>query len=106
LNIWQFSTQVLPSKIHGKGRFTDQTILKGNLVLIVNGEIKPKAEAPRKFPITDELNIDCDDTFVNHSKENNLDLVGQIFFVANRDISAGEELTMDYEQFTTGQYLF
>jgi SET domain-containing protein len=106
LNIWRIDTEILPSKIHGQGRFTMQTVLKGDLVLIINGEIKPRDKAPRKFPITEELNMDCDDTFVNHSKQNNLDLDGQIFFIANRDIAAGEELTMDYEQFAKGQYLF
>jgi len=106
LNIWKVSTEILPSKIHGQGRFATQTVSKGELVLIINGEIKPRAQAPKKFPITDELNIDCDDTFVNHSKQNNLDLVGQIFFVANQNIAVGEELTMDYDQFAKGRYLF
>ena len=65
-----------------------------------------KEEAPKKFPITEHLNMDCEDTYVNHSARNNLDLKGQILFVANRDIKAGEELTMDYTQFTSGKYLF
>ena len=106
MNIWRIKTVIKESTIHGKGRFTLEDCPEGSLVLVINGPIKNKEEAPKKFPITEELNMDCEDTYVNHSARNNLDIKGQILFVANRKIKAGEELTMDYSQFASGKYLF
>jgi SET domain-containing protein len=106
LNIWRIKTVIKKSSIHGQGRFALENCPMGSLVLIINGPVKTRKEAPKKFPITDELNIDCEDTHINHSTSNNLDLNGQIFFIANRDIKAGEELTMNYQQFASGKYLF
>ena len=50
--------------------------------------------------------INCDDSFVNHSIDNNLDLIGQIFFIANKEIQIDEELTMDYKQFVKNGKIF
>lgn len=106
MNIWRIKTKISPSKIHGNGRFSLEKIQKGSLVLIINGPIIEKKLAPNKFPITEDLVINCDDSFVNHSIDNNLDLIGQIFFIANKEIQIDEELTMDYKQFVKNGKIF
>ena len=37
--IWYYKTNVSPSTIHGYGRFTEEPIKEGSLVLRINGNI-------------------------------------------------------------------
>ena len=106
-------TEVRQSPIHGKGLFAVADIAKGEIVMIKGGHIVSRdflerEVTPRLGPV--EIQIG-DDLFIapvtqeeregsmlysNHSCDANLGLRGNIIFVANRDIRAGEELTHDW----------
>lgn len=79
---WRFGTIVSDSRIHGKGRFAAEDIPKSATVLVIDGDIYRNGNG----------------SFINHSKDNNLDYIGDNTWVSNRPISTGEELTMDYHQ--------
>ena len=105
-NQWQFKTEIKDSTIHGLGRFTMESIPKGKAVITLAGDIVPKEEAPKKFPVNDTHNMKCDDTWVNHSEDPNLTLVKttttitiEKTFIAKKKITKGTELTMDYKEF-------
>ena len=98
-NQWLFKTEVKESNIHGKGRFALENISIGKNVLILDGTIVPKEQAPKKFPVSLTHNMDCEDTFINHSEDSNLAYLGGTSFVSCKNIKKGEELTMDYSQF-------
>ena len=82
MNKWYFQTEVKPSKIHGFGRYTLEPIQKGKLVLTIYGNIYKNKN----------------NSFVNHSLTNNLNWNGNNSWVAAKNISPGEELTMNYNQ--------
>jgi SET domain-containing protein len=106
-------TEVLESKIHGRGLFAKANIAKGEIVAVKGGQIVGRKTlrreiTPRLGPV--EIQID-EDLFIapvtaderelsmlylNHSCDPNIGLRGQITFVAVRDIRAGEELTHDW----------
>lgn len=77
-----FKTIIKQSSIHGNGRFADEQIDKGTLVLIINGNIHKNEN----------------NSFINHSTDNNLDWNGDTGWISNREIEVGEELTMNYKQ--------
>lgn len=107
MNHWNFQTEVMDSPIHGKGRFACVPIPSGEVVLIVMGPVKPLAAGNDKMPIRGtRFVIDCEQTYVNHGREPNLELDGQIVFRAKRDITAGEELTIDYRTLINGKLPF
>lgn len=99
----------LQSKIHGQGLFALENITKNEIVCVKGGAILTK-EQIAAVPLHAEMQIaenlfiapiDEDDfsksmMCLNHSCEPNLGIRGDIVFVAIRDISAGEELTVDY----------
>ena len=66
-----------------------QEIPVGSLVLHIHGNI-----------YRNENN-----SYVNHSKTNNLDWNGSKGWIANRDIKPGEELTMNYNQWVDISHL-
>jgi uncharacterized protein len=106
-------TEVLESKIHGRGLFAIADIAKDEIVAVKGGHIVARKTlrekiTPRLGPV--EIQID-DDLFIapvtdeerelsmlysNHSCDANLGMRGEITFVAMRDIRAGEELTHDW----------
>jgi len=106
-------TEVLESKIHGRGLFAAANIAKDEIVAVKGGHIIDRKTlretiTPRLGPV--EIQID-DDLFIapvtdeerelsmlysNHSCNANLGMRGDITFVAMRDICAGEELTHDW----------
>ncbi|MCA2004859.1 MAG: SET domain-containing protein-lysine N-methyltransferase [Ignavibacterium sp.] len=104
---------VKDSTVHGKGIFTVVPIKKGQRILIIEGEEINAAECIRReneennvyiFWKDDDIYIDASQTekikFINHSCECNCfideDEQGNLILTAARDISAGEELTIDY----------
>ena len=98
-NHWLFKTEVKESNIHGQGRFALENIPIGRQVVELKGSIVPKEQAPQKFPVSLTHNMDCEDTFINHSEDSNLAYLGGTSFVSCKNIKKGEELTMDYSQF-------
>lgn len=113
------------SSIHGKGCFTLEDIKSDDIVwkfdpnhdrTLTRAEFdalsdKNKKEIRRVAYISKHTNrwvyppANDPALFTNHSKENNLSAVfndsisEEPFFVANRDIKAGEELTNNYTEF-------
>lgn len=75
-------TFIAASDIHGDGRFTKDFIDKGRVVVHIDGNIYKNEN----------------NSYVNHSLNNNLDYVGYNMWKSNRDINIGEELTMNYLQ--------
>lgn len=108
-------TIVKDSPIDGKGRFAKKPIKKGEVVVIRAGHIidKDKLEANKNIIADSDLQI-ADNlylaplsreeftnimTFINHSCNPNLGILGNVIFVAIKDIKAGEELCLDYAMF-------
>ena len=80
--IWYYKTNVSPSTIHGYGRFTEEPIKEGSLVLRINGNIYKNEN----------------NSYVNHNLNNNMDWDTANGWIANRFIDQGEEITMNYKQ--------
>jgi SET domain-containing protein len=106
-------TEVLESKIHGRGLFAIADIAKGEIVAVKGGHIVDRKAlreqiTPQLGPV--EIQIDHDlfiapvteeerelsMLYSNHSCDPNLGVRGEITFVAMRDIRATEELTHDW----------
>lgn len=79
---WYFKTNIRESSIHGQGRFTEEFIRKGELIVNIYGNIHKNEN----------------NSYVNHSKDNNIDWNGYNGWITNRDIQIGEEITMNYNQ--------
>lgn len=104
-NYWLVDTVIKPSDIHGYGRFAAVYIPKDTIVGVLNGKIVNKDG--KHLPIKGtNLCVVCPQTYVNHSTNSNLELSGQIVFVANRDILANEELTLNYTSLTVSALPF
>jgi SET domain-containing protein len=105
-------TTVRPSPIHGRGLFARRAIGKGEIVAIKGGHILDRRALARVRGRVAESFIQIADgffigattaaevrrnkLFLNHSCAPNVGILGQIIFVAMRDITAGEELTYDW----------
>ena len=99
------------SSIHGRGLFAIENISKGEIVSIKGGHILTSEQlhnsqsklhvemqiADNFFiaPI-DEAGFEPSMMCLNHSCDGNLGILGNIVFVAIRNIETGEELTIDY----------
>jgi SET domain-containing protein len=79
---FKYETFVAASPIHGMGRFAKHFIASGSIVVEILGNIYRNENQ----------------SYVNHSLENNLDFISPNIWKANRDIEIGEELTMNYLQ--------
>ncbi len=95
----------------GRGTFAKKNIKKGERVLIVGGYVMTLAdEAKLPYPLND-YGMQIDDSlvlciknikenngvnFFNHSCDPNVGIVGQIFFVAMRDIKIDKDIVFDY----------
>lgn len=116
--------EVKGSKIHNKGIFAKKDIPKGTEIIQYGGEKISKKEASKRiyqaydaaekdpskgesyiFDLDKKFDIDGDFSwnigkYINHSCEPNSELVdidGEIWFVALKDIRKGEEITTNYE---------
>lgn len=105
-------TAIRPSPIEGRGLFARRAIRKGEIVAIKGGHIldrrglaRVKGKIAESFiQIADGFFIGAataaevkrNKLFINHSCAPNVGILGQIIFVAMRDVRAGEELTYDW----------
>ncbi|QHT71558.1 SET domain-containing protein [Rhodocytophaga rosea] len=108
-------TEIRVSNTEGRGLFAKEPISKGEVVSVRGGHIltRQMEETMKKplgywgYPIADDLvlaplnreEVESVMMFLNHSCEPNVGILGQIIFVAMRDITAEEELTIDYAMF-------
>ncbi len=106
-------TYVKSSGIHGAGIFTSVDIPADSKIMEIKGEIISGDECERReeyednvyiFWYDDETYIDTNNTekmkFINHNCESNCvveeDTGVSLYLYADREIKAGEELTIDY----------
>ncbi|MGH3970290.1 MAG: SET domain-containing protein [Mycobacterium sp.] len=105
----------LSSDIAGRGLFAIERIDAGEIVAVKGGHIVTTRQLPdlpdplpnSEIQIADGLHLvalsaeeyELVMLFINHSCEPNVGLAGNIVYVAMRDVSAGEELTIDYALF-------
>ena len=108
-------TEIRKSDTDGRGLFAKEPIRKGEIVSVRGGNIltrqmEGKIKKPDGYwgyPIADNFVLaplntqEVEDVmmFLNHSCEPNIGILGQIIFVAMRNIDRGEELTIDYAMF-------
>lgn len=108
-------TEIRKSAKEGRGLFAKEMISKCEIISIRGGhiitkEIEPIIPKPPGYwgyPISDQhvlapLTAEEVETvmmFLNHSCDPNVGILGQIIFVAMRDINKEEELTIDYAMF-------
>lgn len=105
-------TKVLKSHIHGKGLFAVKNIKKDEIVAIKGGHIIDKKTLKAKKNIIGDSSCQISENFFlapltkkeydkvmlffNHSCEPNTGIMGNIVFVALKDIPKNTELTLDY----------
>ncbi len=104
--------ELRPSAIHGTGAFARRCIPRGTHLTEYVGEKITKAESRHRCQAQNEYIFSLDEDwdldgnvswnparFINHSCEPNCEAEyrdGRIWIVAQRDITAGEELTFNY----------
>jgi hypothetical protein len=105
-------TGVKPSGIAGRGLYATVPLTRGELVSVKGGHLIDRATLERHRAVVNDADMQVADDlflapltadefesvmmFLNHSCEPNVGVQGQIVFVALRDVSVGEELTLDY----------
>lgn len=103
------------SNTEGRGLFAQVPISAGEIVSVRGGHIldrKAESELVKPvgywgYPISDEFVLaplnsqEVEDVmmFLNHSCDPNVGILGQVLFVAMRDIETDEELNIDYAMF-------
>jgi SET domain-containing protein len=108
-------TEIRRSHTEGRGLFAKEAIGKGEIISVRGGHILSRAMEEKitkpmgywAYPIADELvlapltreEVETVMMFLNHSCEPNVGILGQIIFVAMREITPDEELTIDYAMF-------
>lgn len=112
--------QIQQSPIHGLGMFAIEHISEGEIVFIKGGHVLRRQDVFASGSISSYLPIDDDyvlgaadadeeegiKLYVNHSCNPNCGVRGEITFVAMRDISPGEEITIDYAMVDNEDYEF
>lgn len=105
-------TVIRRSPIEGKGLFARRPIRRGEIVAIKGGHVLDRRALRRVAPRIAHAYVQVADgffigatiaaevwrnkIFLNHSCAPNVGILGQIVFVALRDIRTGEELTYDW----------
>src|SRR5579872_26202 len=108
-------TEIRKSFINSKGLYAKSFLSKDEIVVVRTGHIITEEELRKKKTIIKDADLQIADnfylaplskdefknimTFVNHSCEPNLGLMGNCIFVAMRDIKKREELFLDYAMF-------
>jgi uncharacterized protein len=100
----------------GREVFSTGAIARGSIIAIGGGQVTSDiSRAPYDYTgVLDEtyhiapLDFDAPSPnwLINHSCESNTKVVGRLVIVARRDISAGEELTVDYGTIAAGDHIW
>jgi len=103
--------EVRESSVHGKGLFAKKNLNDGQKIIEILGDIINADECVRReeegnvyiFWQDDDIYIDTNNSdkikYINHSCNYNCDVIEdaeKLILVATKNISAGEELTIDY----------
>jgi len=115
-------TEIRESSINEKGLFAKASVAKNEIVVIRAGHIINEEDLRRKRDVVGDADLQISDefylaplsreefknimTFVNHSCEPNLGIMGNCIFVALKEIKAGEELYLDYAMFDNNDTSF
>ena len=103
---------VRPSSIHGMGMFASQPIPEEAIVVRIGGTVMTEGEFQAYIATVSRYNavqigeethlVDVSTAVggMNHSCDANLWMRDEVTVVAQRDITAGEELTQDYALYT------
>lgn len=107
--------EIRNSETAGRGLFAKKKFWRGEIVSVRGGHILTrqmertlqKPDGYWGYPIADDFvlaplnahEVESVMMFLNHSCEPNVGILGQVVFVAMRDIAPGEELTIDYAMF-------
>ena len=105
-------TETRTSSTSGHGFFAKENILKGEIVAIRSGHIVDLEEVTKLDAKLGDFSLQISNDhflsprtkeeikdialYINHSCDPNVGLVGQVSYIAMRDIKAGEELCLDY----------
>jgi hypothetical protein len=105
-------TEKRDSAIEGRSLFAREPIAEGEVVAVKGGAVLDRAAfaairddvTPAEIQIGDDLfiaplsaaDVPANMLNLNHSCEPNVGVRGEITFVTMRDVTAGEELTIDY----------
>lgn len=118
-SVMSVKVEVRESGVNGVGMFAKEDIKKGEIVFIKGGHILTREEIFTSsvinsyLPISDEYYLGArnkeEEPYIklynNHSCEPNCGARGEITFVAMRNISKGEELTIDYCMVDNEEYV-
>ena len=111
-----YAVRVGSSPLHGQGVFAEERIARGAVVAIGGGQVTSSlAKVPHDrdyIGILDERYVigplDYDhpepNWLINHRCDANLKLIGRLVLVTRRDISPGEELSLDYTPIAAGPH--
>ena len=113
-------TEIRNSPVEGKGVFATEKIMRNEIVAIKAGHIVTAEQLSTTNPppgdyalqIHDDFyitpvsadEVDAMTVFINHSCDPNIGFVGQIVYVAIRDIEPDEELCHDYAMERSDNY--
>lgn len=112
--------EVRPSGVEGRGLVARESIGKGEVVAIKGGHVVDQRTFEENAGVIGDSDIQIADgfylvplsaeehdavmMFLNHSCEPNAGVMGNIVFVAMRDIAPGEEITIDYAMIDDGDF--
>jgi uncharacterized protein len=91
--------RVQESSLHGKGVFANRDIKEGTLMGVFRGRVlQNPQDYTHILTIEDDQNLLVRNRlkYLNHNKEPNAEIDGELGVYALRNISAGEEVTIDY----------
>lgn len=92
------NTYVAASEIHGKGLFASVSISAGEVIGWLQGRPSNSDDCYVLWISARQgIEVLCDFKYINHAEDPNACYYDDLSVVALRDISAGEEITHDYQ---------
>lgn len=99
INMNNSKTVIKKSKIHGRGLFASDVIMKGECIGVISGQKTiQNGDYVLWLSENEGLKVTCDLRFINHDDNPNACFYDTLDVVALKDIQPGEEITHNYEQ--------